>query len=129
MYLAFGDHRFKKEALYSILSLKRVLHADNHAKIVLYTDNPSFYKPYFTKHGSVIIEELDRYQIDAWAYQTGYMFIAKIKAIKMCVNKYNGKVLFVDSDVVFIKNPMYLFKKIGINQFIMLCIVRRLGML
>lgn len=127
MYLAFGDHRFKKEALYSILSLKRVLHAGNHAKIVLYTDNPTFYQPYFTKHGSVIIEELDRDQIEIWANQTGYKFITKIKAIKMCVNKYNGKVLFVDSDVVFIKNPMYLFKKIDINQFIMFMHCTSLG--
>ncbi len=119
LFFSFGRHSYKQEALYAIESLRRTIKAEDKVKIVLYTDNPEFFYPYYQNYSRLILEPIDEETMDEWKRELDYPPFAKFKVLEQFSKKYKGKVIYTDSDILFIKSIMHMFHKINDHSFFM----------
>ena len=118
LFTSFLHQEYFSETLYAIESLKRTLKSEDNVKIVLYTDNPSFYTPYYRNYNRVIIEELPLNILNELKQYSNCSLLWKITIIQLFTRKYSGKVIYSDSDMLFIKSIVHMFNEINNNSFV-----------
>lgn len=117
VYQSYGSTDILNECCYSILSLlKQGLNSEKN-QIVIYTDN----KDYFSFLPSTHISFIEMSAETITDYKGPYSFVhrLKIKIIQDCITRFEGKILYVDSDIYFLKPIDTLFDKIDASNFLM----------
>jgi hypothetical protein len=118
LYLRYGDNRkYDYEMIYSITSLLRFAPNITH-NIYLYTDKPQNYSN--LKFNVIDISN----KINAWSNNKTYMYRIKTETLKHALKHIEGKILFVDSDTIFKKNPQVLSSSISNNSVLLHCVER-----
>lgn len=118
LFVSIGNDFHKNETLYSIESLRRTIKVEDEVKIILYTDNPNFFTPFFVNYERLIIEKIEKSIINKWKKELDCSQYVKLKVIELLQKKYIGKVLFIESDVFFIKSIINEFEKINKYTFV-----------
>ncbi len=101
IYLAHSQERFRKQAVFSILSLLEYMNPEKlDYRIVVYTDEPDYF-------GSVPVETvvISRQQIDEWTRPIDYIHRAKLCLLIDAAERFKGAIVTLDSDNCFRKNP------------------------
>lgn len=119
VYLALKKVIYIRETIYSILSLAKLqqLNKDKCRIIIMSNYEKNLFRRvlYFE---NVEYIELPNEIINSWI-NTGYIFTVKIKALKYYFQIYHDKVLFIDSDTVFLSWNDSLYESISDKKFIM----------
>jgi hypothetical protein len=129
LYLSFNSDVYHRQTLFSVLSL--IYFIRNKRKelynIVLYSDNIAFYKKYFYRY-PVVLKEFNNSIKKNWLKEGSkntemneidIKTTIKIMSIISTLEEYRGKVIFVDDDTFFLKDPFLLATQIKENQSIM----------
>ena len=117
IYQSYGSKDILNECIYSILSLLKFGKEKINFKIVIYTDQPE----YFSILPSDIVSfiQLDTKTIEEYKGPQHFIFRVKIKILQDCFTRFNGNILYMDSDIYFRKPVEELFQKISPDSFLM----------
>jgi hypothetical protein len=110
--LSVGNSVFHRQTIYAVLSLLRFDQGSHEFGIVIYTDDPEYFKQYLPDVSLISYVCLDKTTLDEWKGPFQYVFRWKIKAIQHSLGQPDKKILYVDSDVIFRQDPMKLFQLI-----------------
>lgn len=120
VYQAYGNKDILNEALYSILSFYKV-HGLNQQEIsiIVYTDTPSHFESVLG-NGLVVYHSLNPSIIKEWRGAIDFVHRVKIKTlIDFTTPLQNSAVLYLDSDIYFLKPVNELFRQIAHGTFMM----------
>jgi lipopolysaccharide biosynthesis glycosyltransferase len=116
VYQAYGHKDILNECCYSIISLLKH-HHNNDLKIVIYTDNKNHFS--FLPTDNIDFIKLNETSIQDYKGPFNFVHRVKIKVLEDFCKKYQGKFIYVDTDIFFLKNISPLFNRITDNQFLM----------
>jgi hypothetical protein len=108
----YGKERILREAKFCVLSLLQFIKGNANYKIVLYTDNPAFFDDI---NQYVICEPLLPETAQQWKGEHNFVHRVKIMMLLNFTAKYEGKLIYLDSDTWFKTSPEELFAKVD-NQ-------------
>jgi hypothetical protein len=121
VYVAYGNINNLNECRYSLLKYIDAYPSDllNNTSIVIYTDQPHFFKPFALYSNSIIIKELSLVQIKEWRGINDFVFRPKIKIIQDFFSTYTGNLLFCDTDTYVLTSLQPIFSSIERGDFYM----------
>lgn len=112
LYLVFGNKReFQLELTYSVLSAAHFLRSKE-IRIVLVCDSSNRRPDLPIEH--LVVSDAD---LDAWITRDKYA--AKAHALSLGLERYGGAVALVDTDTVFTRSPLDLFRRVGPGRSVM----------
>jgi len=117
VYQSYGSKDILNECCYSILSLIKQGINKNEIRIVIYTDQPE----YFSFLPNDLLEFVPMSAATIEAYKGPYSFVhrLKIEVLLDCVERFTGSILYVDSDIYFLKPIEKIFASITDSTFLM----------
>lgn len=112
LYLVFGNKKeFQLELTYSVLSAVRFIRSQE-VRIALVCDQDNC-RPDLPVENLVISSA----EINSWIIH--YKYAAKAHALWLGLERYGGAVALVDTDTVFSRTPLELFRKVGPGRPVM----------
>lgn len=109
MYLCYGAEQICRQAIFSILSLLRVTgEGPRDFRLIVYCDRPDLFERL-----PVEVVEIDTTTLDLWLDGSDYVHRRKTCAVLAALERFGGKVIFVDTDTYFTRSPMPLFDRVG----------------
>ncbi len=120
VFQAYGSIAIKQELLFALLTLSRVYPgmALSHATIHIYTDDPHLFdmaaEALPVKY-HIITEDLLR----QWKGKINFVHRVKIELLKNLTDTENGNILYLDSDILFLKPVDELFAGIDAGKLYM----------
>ncbi|GEM_PF-3387454 len=119
IYLTFGGIDYNIQCVASIHSL--FCSSDyklDGFEVIVYTDNPQFIKKWTKK---LIIKTifLSPGEIKDLIGPTGFIFMAKMNIIKRVLDDFQKGCIYIDSDILFKKNPLKKFSTISRSTYLM----------
>lgn len=109
LYFCYGAREIYDQAIYSILSLLHVCGGPPRDwRIVVYCDRPDAFGPL-----PVETVALDDAMLDAWLGGSNYIHRRKTCAIIDALERFGGRVVFIDSDTWFKRAPRRLLRRVG----------------
>lgn len=102
----YGKERILREAKFCALSLLKFIKDDANYSIILYTDNNVFFDD-IKDH--VVFEPMLPDMVQQWKGEHNFVHRVKVMMLLDFVGKYDGKFLYLDSDIWFKKSPQQLF--------------------
>ena len=111
LFQAYGNPEILLECRFALMQL---LQQDGYDTIcvVLYTDNPSYFKNELTLFTNVIIKEVTDVQITEWRGKINFVHRVKIKILEDFFSNHAGSVLYCDTDTYCLKPITPLFDDI-----------------
>lgn len=117
VYQSYGSTDILNECCYSILSLLKQGLNPEKIQIVIYTDNKEYFSFLPSTHISFV--EMSAETINDYKGPYSFVHRLKIKIIQDCIIRFEGKILYADSDIYFLKPIDTLFDKIDVSNFLM----------
>jgi hypothetical protein len=109
LYFCYGPQALYDQAIFSILSLMRIAWEDaGNWQIVVYCDRPTAFAAL-----PVNVVAVDQPTLDAWLGDTDYIHRRKTCAIIDALNRYGGKIVFVDTDTYWTRSPRAVFERVA----------------
>ena len=106
LYLAHSTERFRKQTVFSILSLLEYLNEGKiEYRIIVYTDEPAYFNCL-----EVETQLIDSAQIDEWKGPDKFVHRCKICMIIDAAEKFEGKLVYLDSDNCVFRSPVQMLK-------------------
>jgi hypothetical protein len=121
LYQAYGKKEIIDEAIFSIISFFNASSKSTQVStsIIVYTDSiPSFQK-IFGNQSPIIFEILNADTIKEWRGEIDFVHRVKIKMLQDFFEKYDGSVLYVDTDTYFLQDIVPLFDEIKARKVFM----------
>jgi hypothetical protein len=121
VYQAYGSEDILNEALYSILSFYKVHGIDERdITLVMYTDNPLHFESVVGKE-RISCKLIDAAQIKKWRGDIDFVHRVKIETLIDFTSSLRDEeeVLYLDSDICFLKPIHSLFDQVSQGKFIM----------
>lgn len=114
---AYGHIGILNEAKYALLSFLANMPADQLPQIIIYTDQPAFFK-LFEQY--VTLKSIDKQLITEWSGEINFVHRVKIKMLQdFWATHTHGNLLYTDTDVTFLKPVLTLFQAIEQGTFLM----------
>ena len=115
VYLAYGNRSIVDEAIFSLLSAFRFIRPGRkNLRFVVYTDQPERFSGM-----RVIVEKLADTQIKSWMGPHKHGNRVKHQVLLHALEKYQGRVVLMDTDTYFQKSPDLMFQRIGPGHSLM----------
>ena len=120
VYQAYGNEDILNEALYSMVSFYKVHGIDyREVELVVYTDNAAHFESVLGKE-RVHCKPLDASLVKQWRGDINFVHRVKIETLlHFTATLQDDQVLYLDSDIVFLKPVLELFEKIKEGIFVM----------
>ena len=122
LYMAHGDNTFKNEVLASVLSyllLKQNAPAAPRATVLIYTDQPDYFRQVLGDAPEVKYEEISAAEWQAWRGDINFVHRVKIVLLQHALANYGGQVLYLDSDTYFLRDEEPVFATLTRGQGVM----------
>jgi hypothetical protein len=121
LYVAYGSINNINECRYSLLKYIDAYSSDllNNTSIVIYTDQPLFFKPFTLYSTSITIKEVSLAQIKEWRGVNDFVFRTKIKIIQDFFSTHRGNLLYCDTDTYMLTSLQPIFSSIEQGNFYM----------
>lgn len=115
---AYGHQDYSNEALYLILSYIRTHQnwQNNSLQFVIYTDIEEELKVLENYKDIFHIEKVTQNNIQDWQGKPPFVHRAKIKIIQDFFSKYEGHLLYMDTDTYFLKDATYIFEEVRAGE-------------
>lgn len=117
VYQSYGSRDILNECCYSILSLLRQGINKAEIRVVIYTDQPNYFS--FLPADCIEFVKLDAAIIAEYKGAHAFVHRLKIKVLQDAFTRFTGPVLYVDSDIYFLKPIDPLFACITESNFLM----------
>jgi len=117
VYQSYGSTDILNECSYSILSLLKQGLDPEKIQIVIYTDNKEYFSFLPSSHISFV--EMNAETVKEYKGPYAFVHRLKIKIIQDCITRFEGKILYADSDIYFLKPIEPLFDQIDTSNFLM----------
>ena len=117
VYQSYGNPDILNECKYSILSLLKYNVDTKDLLIVIYTDDREAFA--FLPDDLVSVVELSKEQISDFKGTNQFVHRLKIMILRDAAKRFDGRILYADSDIYFLKNILPLFEKIDDSSFVM----------
>lgn len=117
VYQCYGSTDILNECCYSILSLLKQGLDLKKIQIVIYTDNKEYFSFLPSEHISFV--EMSKETIADYKGPYAFVHRLKIKVLQDCITRFEGKILYADSDIYFLDSIETLFDKIDTSNFLM----------
>ncbi len=114
VYQSYGKEWILNETTFSILSFLYFAEKISDWHIVVYTDCPDHFQGL-----PVTCEQLNSEQLNEWSGKHNFIHRIKVKILQDFFRKYEGNLLYLDSDTVFMQNPGQIIDMISPEQSIM----------
>ncbi len=102
LYLAHSQERFRRQALFSVLSLLHYLKDSSlEHRIVVYTDDEAFFRPL-----DIVTQPLSVERITEWKGEIDFVHRMKIELMLHAQRKFEGRMMFLDSDNYIFADPI-----------------------
>jgi len=111
--------QYINEAICSIKTLFLGKNQEHIEKIVVYTDRPDVFECQLQNCSKVQYELITPEIIKDWVGANGYIYKTKIRVIQDFFSKYDGNVLFLDTDTIIIDNLSTVFHDINAGFYYM----------
>ena len=121
VYQAYGKDEIKQECVFSVLSLYRYTSESllNQLSVVIYTDTPEKFDLLESSPFPVFFEAVNTQTLTDWRGDIDFVHRVKIKILQDFCSKYQGAVLYLDTDTYFSQNPDTLFGLIEQGKYLM----------
>jgi len=124
IYQAYGSPDILNEALLSILSYLRQPAA---ATIVVYTDQPAYFRAVLGAAPEVTYVVIEPAQWQAWRGEIDFVHRVKIEVLQHAAAHYAGQLLYVDTDTIFTQSVAPVFAALARGEHFMHVGEGRLG--
>jgi hypothetical protein len=123
LYLAYGADVFAAEASYSLLSAFAWAPPDaGDVRYLVYTDRPAAFADL-----GVEVVALDAAAKAGWLGEGGYNHRIKMSVHRDALARRGGRVVFMDTDTCFLRDPRRLFARVGPARTVLHVAEGRLG--
>lgn len=119
VYIAYGSDDFFNETLCSILSYLLVREQDEDTTLLVYTDNPSYFRQLTEANAPIIYEQVSPTQWQQWRGAIDFVHRIKVEVLLHAVRRYEGNILYLDSDTFFLQSPAPIFTTLAAGQHFM----------
>ena len=121
LYVAYGSINNINECRYSLLKYIDEYSSDllNNTSIVIYTDQPHFFKTFTLYSSSITTKEVSLAQIKEWRGINDFVFRTKIKIIQDFFSTHKGNLLYCDTDTYALTSLQPIFSSIEQGNFYM----------
>ncbi|MBC7450262.1 MAG: hypothetical protein H7259_02110 [Cytophagales bacterium] len=117
VYQSYGNKDILNECCYSILSLLKHGLNKKAVQVIIYTDQPGCFSFLPSEYIQFVV--MDAITIEAYKGPHSFIHRLKIKVLEDCINRFDGNILYVDSDIYFLKPVDDLFTHITEHSFLM----------
>ncbi|ABG57893.1 hypothetical protein [Cytophaga hutchinsonii] len=117
VYQSYGSKDILNECCYSILSLLKHGINKNETRIVIYTDQPEYFS--FLPAATLEFVQMSADIIADYKGVHAFVHRLKIKILQDAVTRFQGTILYVDSDIYFLKSIEPLFASISKTNLLM----------
>jgi lipopolysaccharide biosynthesis glycosyltransferase len=118
LFQAYGSEEILAECRFALMQLLQQKDFDKIC-VVIYTDNPHFFKNELDAFPYTITELITAEQIKTWRGEIDFVHRVKIKVLQDFFNKYDGNVLYCDTDTYCLQSLDTLFNNIENGAFYM----------
>ena len=121
IYQAYGQTAILEQNLFSVISLlKRHAGLSIVEKVVVYTDNPEYFKSYLGNHSLLQYELITPERLLKWRGAIQFVHRVKIEMLLDAAALFpTSNLLYLDGDTYFVKDPHDLIAKIDAHHSIM----------
>ena len=120
LYVAYGSINNINECKYSLLRYIDKYSAElSNTSIIIYTDQPDFFKAFTSFSNSISIKEISMAQIKEWRGVDDFVFRTKIKIIQDFFSTHTGNLLYCDTDTYALTSLQPIFSSIAEGNFYM----------
>ncbi len=124
LYCALENEDIVKETILSIHTLFS-FNSMIKPKVIICTDQKDKFDSFYESNNcwyydKLIFEQIDKYELTQWKGKYNYIYRVKIKALIYIFQKYDGNILFVDSDVCILHDIQCIYDHIS-NNGVCLC--------
>ena len=121
VYLSYGNENEYRRAIFSICSLLTWYEAQpTRIRLIIYTDNPSFFQTYFSSRDDIEYFFLSEGMMSQMRGNHQFFHRIKVSVIDLTFKNYpDNDMVFVDSDTFFITHPKILFEKFEVDKSFM----------
>ncbi len=117
VYQSYGNKDILNECCYSILSLLKHGINKNEIRIVIYTDQPEYFS--FLPANNMEFVRMDAAIIADYKGEHAFVHRLKIKVLLDAATRFKGSILYVDSDIYFLKSIEPLVASISKTNLLM----------
>lgn len=118
LFQSYGSRQIADEVIYSVLSFVNVTADKSNFRIVIYTDNKDYFSR-FLNHSMVSYRIMSSNELKQWKGQFDFIHRVKIEVIRDCFQKFDGHILYCDSDTIFTKDANELVPHISPEASVM----------
>ena len=121
VFQAYGNIGILQECLLALLSLCRNSNREDLAgtEIWIYTDNPGFFSSFKDCWLNLRFRELEPATLDEWRGAVDFVHRVKVCMLRDFTKEKNGQVLYLDTDVYFLRPVNEIFKNISAGNLYM----------
>ncbi len=119
VYQAYGKIEILQQTMFSLVSLLAFVRKQGDCGIVIYTDQKSYFTERLGDLPFVFYEELTPEKIAQWRGSIQFVHRLKIEMLLDTVQKYPGRLIYLDGDTYFLTDPGKLFEKIDEKNTLM----------
>lgn len=119
VYQAYGKVEILQQTMFSVVSLLSYVRQAGDCGIVIYTDQKSYFTKALGELPFVSYEDLNAEKIAQWKGQIQFVHRLKIEMLLDAVQKYPGRLIYLDGDTYFLSDPRVLFEKINDGMTLM----------
>ncbi len=118
IYQAHGNQDILHECLFSIASLQRLKCIKEDVRLHVFTDQQEYFRRFL--HIPVIYHDMSSQDIREWRGEINFIHRVKIKVLQqVCSQVSRGSILYLDTDVIALKEPDILWRIIESGKFVM----------
>lgn len=119
LYCALESEDIVKETILSVHTLFS-FHKMEKLKVIICTDQKDKFDLFYSSidcwyYDYLIFEQINKEKLNQWKGRYNYIYRVKIKALIYIFQKYEGNVLFLDSDVCILQNLQCIFDYMSNN--------------
>jgi hypothetical protein len=120
LYVAYGSINNINECKYSLLKyIDKYTTELSNTSIIIYTDQPHFFKIFTSFSNSISTKEVSMKQIKEWRGVDDFVFRTKIKIIQDFFSTHTGNLLYCDTDTYALTSLQPIFSSIAQGNFYM----------
>lgn len=120
VYQAYGRKDIVQQVFFSIASLRAQLSPGQAPLLIhIFTDNKASILEFIGEEKNILVTEFSQVQLQTWRGDIQFVHRVKLEILKQAFVDWDGALVYLDGDTVFLGDPLPLFGKINAKTSLM----------
>lgn len=120
VYQAYGRKDIVQQVFFSIASLRAQVSAHSPQPLIhIFTDNKATIMEFVGDDKNILVTEFSQEQLQTWRGEIQFVHRVKLEILKQAFVDWDGALVYLDGDTVFLGDPLPLFDKINAKTSLM----------